>query len=561
MPGPFSRKNPYTIILTTALLIQSTFSQAADSTLPASMVTAVDGYKTVPLLTIGETIGANGNSYSPPGSLDGIGAFQLTPNTIRVIVNHELGDKAGYEYMINNGRGKNFKMSGARISYLDIDKSSRKISRGGLAYDRIYDANGAVVTGNEFLPDNAIGFSRFCSGSLFAANSFHDKSGKPSGLRDTIYFAGEENGGKASPVGGDIWALDVNNKALWHIPALGHGAWENIALLDSGDSDRVAILLNDDTAPFDVDDDGMNEMAPLYLYIGKKDPAGDFPARNGLRGGSLYVWTSDTGEQSAMDFNTSGSLNGHWRRIDNRQNLNRSSQTGVTGYDKFGYPTQRTLWKRASDAGAFGFSRPEDVSTNPENAHAAAFVSTGIRSSEKDTFGTVYLVKTNFEDLSATLTILYNGDSDPARALRSPDNVSWSKDGYIYIQEDMAVYKTKSGENLFGPNAINKNEAGIVQLDPRTGMIKRIANINRDVVLDASIDHPDSATDRLAGQAGRWETSGILDVSNLFEEKPGTLFLFDVQAHGIANQKFPSRIKYDDLVEGGQLLFLEKDKN
>jgi hypothetical protein len=60
-------------------------------------------------------------------------------------------------------------------------------------------------------------------------------------------------------------------------------------------------------------------------------------------------------------------------------------------------------------------------------------------------------------------------------------------------------------------------------------------------------------------EAGEWESSGILDVSELFGEKRGTLFLFDVQAHGIEDQddfNADSRITDGDLVEGGQLSFL-----
>ena len=66
--------------------------------------------------------------------------------------------------------------------------------------------------------------------------------------------------------------------------------------------------------------------------------------------------------------------------------------------------------------------------------------------------------------------------------------------------------------------------------------------------------------------AGTWETSGILDVSRLFGERSGTLFILDVQAHGIQRQatggppsNAGSQIESNDLAEGGQLLFLERD--
>jgi hypothetical protein len=171
----------------------------------------------------------------------------------------------------------------------------------------------------------------------------------------------------------------------------------------------------------------------------------------------------------------------------------------------------------------------------------------------------MYTIATNFATLEADLTIIYDGDADPTRALRSPDNLDWADDGFIYVQEDEAEEASLSGEPLFGPGAANPNEAGIVRLDPDTGDILRVANIDRSVVLDASIATPTNAVDTDAGKAGEWESSGILDVSSLFGEDAGTLFIFDVQAHGIEDQdqfNAGSRIIDGDLVEGGQLLFL-----
>jgi len=180
-----------------------------------------------------------------------------------------------------------------------------------------------------------------------------------------------------------------------------------------------------------------------------------------------------------------------------------------------------------------------------------------------DTFGTVYIIKTDFKDLSARVTILYDGDADEKRRLRSPDNLDWADDGFIYVQEDEAEETTLTGEPLFGEGAANPNEAGIVRIDPHTKApaLLRVANIDRDVVLDASIANPTDAVDVDAGDAGEWESSGILDVSELFDEKPGTLFLFNVQAHGITDQaqfNEGSAIIDEDLVEGGQMIFLEK---
>ena len=116
---------------------------------------------------------------------------------------------------------------------------------------------------------------------------------------------------------------------------------------------------------------------------------------------------------------------------------------GATGYDEWGYPTQRTLWTAAEAVGAFGFSRPEDVATNPVDGTEIVLASTGVDTyavdSETgngvDTFGTIYTVTLDFGDLenpTAALTILYDGDADGTRALRSPDNLDWADEGDIY---------------------------------------------------------------------------------------------------------------------------------
>jgi hypothetical protein len=81
------------------------------------------------------------------------------------------------------------------------------------------------------------------------------------------------------------------------------------------------------------------------------------------------------------------------------------------------------------------------------------------------------------------------------------------------------------------------------------------------VVLDASIPVWTDAVDEAPDEVGKPESSGILDVSKLFGEPAGSLFLFDIQNHGIDDQErynADSRIIDEDLKEGGQLLFLRK---
>lgn len=79
------------------------------------------------------------------------------------------------------------------------------------------------------------------------------------------------------------------------------------------------------------------------------------------------------------------------------------------------------------------------------------------------------------------------------------------------------------------------------------------------VVIDPSAYDPNAGVDMDAGNAGEWESSGILDVSELFGKEGGQLFLANVQAHGIKNQNNPGSLINDhQLVEGGQMIFLEE---
>ncbi len=203
---------------------------------------------------------------------------------------------------------------------------------------------------------------------------------------------------------------------------------------------------------------------------------------------------------------------------------------------------QGNLWLQEQAVGAFGFSRPEDVATNPSKGNETVIASTGVDTyvGGVDPFGTIYAITTDFKNLKADPKIVDDGDdggADPNRRLRSPDNLDWADDGRLYIQEDRAEFDTLAGEPPFGAGAANRNEAGIVRMKSNGTHVERIADITRGVVLDCSLPNPTMAFDRGFGDAGNGESSGIVDVSTLFGEKQGTPFLFDVQAHGIIDQQ------------------------
>ncbi|MEO0601218.1 MAG: hypothetical protein AAF211_07265, partial [Myxococcota bacterium] len=324
-----------------------------------SMLESIDSdWSIQPLLTVGTDV----NGYVVPGILDGIGAYELDDQTVRLLINHELLNFRGNSYDVTDGATGTFSMIGARVSYFDINKGSRQVLASGVAYDTIYPADGVAASDISFLSNDFTGFSRFCSSSLFEGLEF----GGARGIADRVYFTGEEDGGFFNGVGGAFWALDTASGDFWQVPAMGRGAWENLTQVDTGDANTVAFILADDTSPFDFDEDTVNEAIPLYLYVGTKNASGNFLERNGLAGGSLYVWQADDGSTVPSQFAGAGnSKAGTWVALDNTPNLAMASEDGATGRDEFGYPTQSNLVAQAEAIGYFGFSRPEDVATNP----------------------------------------------------------------------------------------------------------------------------------------------------------------------------------------------------
>ncbi|RFC44438.1 MAG: Endonuclease I [Verrucomicrobia bacterium] len=503
------------------------------------------GYLVTPLFTIGDTINSaagalnstSAGSFSPVGTLDGIGAYLLNATTVRVFTNHEIelpaSGSAGYPYTLANGTV--ISKGGSRISYFDVDKATRRVVDGGLAIARMYDRTGAVVTSSTQLDQG--GLDRTCSASLFEPNLW----GPGRGLVNRIYIMGEETSTSfGHPHGGTIWALDPSNGDFWALPDFGRGSWENAALVDTGTTTHVAFLLGDD-AP----------ARPQYLYVGQKSTAvgANFVERNGLKGGQLYVWKTTNGNTTPQQFNGTGaSRTGTWVAINARD----ASKAGTTGHDAQGYKNDTTLGQEASAAGAFLFSRLEDVSTSPTDGSIVAFTSTGRGSVYPlDNWGDTNIIDIDFNasavPTAGTVRILYDGDDagggqfmTPEQGLRCPDNLDWADDGFIYVQEDQANQNGNFGAAGF--------ETSIWKLHATTGAAVRLAETDRTTVL------PLGSTDTNPGDVGNWESSGILDVSSLFGEAPGELFLFDLQAHSVNNGLISSK----QLYEGGQLCFLEK---
>ena len=507
----------------------------------AELATALPMLRTVPgsgftaevLFTTGDRIG----DYQPPGVMDGMVAFPGRDSTaVTLLVTHELAARQGRPYRLDNGTT----LTGSRVTRFELDKRTGRITGAGLAYREIRDRSGRIVSDpvqvSEQAGGGSAGLESFCSAAGWSSGQF--------GFVDRIMFAHEEvTSLEGHPHGGTIYALDVHSETLWALPELGRGSWENSAALNTPDGaeadGHVALLLGDD-----LEFGG----APLYLWIGRKIPGGNFIERNGLASGQLHVWVADSGDRNPQQWSGSGSTrNGHFVPLTSR------SPAGLAGpgTDAAGYFDDAELRRRAEALGAFMFSRPEDLATNPRNGSQAVFASTGHGDKfPADDWGSVYVVEASFAqekkgslNAAARLRLLYDSDETDDLSLRNPDNLVWATDGLIYVQEDKATKRGAFGEK-------SGREASIWVLDPGGSSAPRaIATVDRKAV-------PRGSTDSKAQQFGAWESSGVTDVTALLGGGQDALVLLvDVQAHGVIDGPVGG---HAGLVEGGQLLRLSK---
>lgn len=508
--------------LAMAIVLAGLNSASAQTNEPPQAV-GLGPWSTTPVFTIGETI----NDYTPPGIPDGMGAFERN-DTVEILSNHELRSAQGYPYTLANGT----ELTGARVSKLVFDKNTRQLILMGPAFDTIYNRAGEMVDEGSDLDFG--GLNRLCSAGSFVKGQ--------AGFVDDIFLTGEETGG------GTEFALDVANGKLWALPWLGRAAWESVAAVEipGFNNTHVAILIGDDRGD-----------AALLLYVGEKIPGGNFVERNGLANGKLYMWVADSGDLSPADFNgTSQMRRGKFVEVMNYNpaeadpNISQSDH----GFDELGFATQAELDSQKVEIGAFNFSRPEDLHTNPQpgKGNQVVFVSTGRNTTINqgaDLWGTTYQVdvkinsgRVHTDNITADITIMYDGDDADKQdfGIRSPDNLVWADDGFVYIQEDRSI-------GAFG--SLSGEETSIWKLDPKTSMVTRVAQMNR-----ASV--PDGQTDVDPDDLGDWETSGIIDVTDEFGAEGERLLFFNVQAHSLRGGTIDS----ENLVQGGQFLFLSKEE-
>ena len=362
-------------------------------------LTVDNGWQAFELVTQTDSLlGLSDSGYgntATRGLYDGLGTY-VDGNKLSINVNHETANAAISRVDVSITAVRQ-----AIQSKLDSGATpfpSTIVTGMGYAYDRIYDGTyhainnpnpvavgiPAIVNyGNDFL-------DRFCSGTSYVPEAF----GPERGLVDYMYITGEE------VTGGKFYATDLVTHTMWEVPALGLGSWENAAQVDTGNTTHVAMLLNSDM--------GSPYSDYIRLYVGRKgvdansDGAIDILERNGLRGGTIYYFTPDVPPTNDLP---DGIVTGKW-----------------------------TL----STAAALLEDKLEDVHTNPLNGTQLVFT---------DQTDGVYLLDSPLQfsggvfDPGSTTVTISQIDDDDTPPLGAPDNLVWSRNGKIYVQEDGDGYE------------------------------------------------------------------------------------------------------------------------
>ncbi len=467
-------------------------------------------YETRALLSVGDHVPESSDpakEYQMIGIPDGLGAHASSRGRVTLYMNHELGNSVLSEPVIGEPRNR-----GAFVSKWILGRNGQVLS-GERAYDTVYIDD--TLVGPAAAEDNSTrGFGRFCSGSL---------AGPAEGFDRYIYFANEESGNADTFDGKGGLSVAIFDNQAHGLTDLGHFPWEN-TLVQPGYG-RWTVIMGMEDGPANLNP--AVENSQLYMYVGEKSRkhGATVLERNGLVGGTLYVFRSkDPAKNSEAPFQ-SGSIQGEWVVI-----------AGADGM------TQAQL-EAASDAvGAMTFARPEDGTFNPRNRDEYFFVTTGGAAPGENVLGRVYSLRLNAHHPagSASLEVLVNADAVIAGggdAPISPDNVDASHQ-YLMVQEDGTAQSRL-----------------VMASKGRDGRIWRF-DLTGGLGIDASSATPvvelaPPGRDGVAVGPGVWETSGIIDTGSLFGFGS---WLFDVQAHA------PTAAPALNSVEDGQLLLLVRNR-
>ena len=329
--------------------------------------------------------------------------------------------------------------------------------------------------------------SRFCSADLAPVSAFYDAA-TGLGTQSRLFLTGEESGAEGRPMAVIITGSDAGS--MYELPRLGNLSFENV-MANPYTGAKTVVMSTDDTTPGQV-----------YMYVGTKQSTGSTLDKAGLTNGSLYGVKADFRTEAASGTPLSGSFT-----LASLQNA-----TNRTGAE---------LQTESGTAGVTEWLRPEDGAWDTINPNRFYFATTASTTTPSRLWALDFVDATD-PSKGGTYKALLDGTEGQVMF----DNLTVSPDGTLILQEDPGNFAAA---------------AKIWHYDPSTDVLTEIARHDSARFGDTGI----SATAPFTIDE---ETSGVIDVTDMFGSATTKAYLVASQAH----YTFPGA-NSTEVVEDGQL--------
>jgi hypothetical protein len=539
------------------------------------------GVGITPLLTVGDTLSSGYRFESIP---DGISLKRKGQDRVEAFVNHETG-KVPFPWSVTGGNDQ---------TNAENDFDNSQVSKLTLS-----QATAGVLSGS-FAIGSELGYQRFCSNYLATRRESFNRPILFTNEESPDYVWRQEDSWPPLPIGdpdekeaGLVIAYDPASGKQTPIPGMGRHNHENsVAIPGYG---HPVVLSGDDTFTSGpllgvTSTPDVPAQSQLYSYIAKN-------TNDVLKDrGDLWAFVSDTtGVKDYYDVPPGSTMQvtGHFIKVPRNIATGLNADGSEIQAEDVGFPEPPTngTWQPEprhqaaapvpgvdgpqwvlnhwSDLNnVFQFVRVEDIAYDkrPGMGNVVYIADSGrgrtalqsLDTPFRSTNGRVWKMVFDEDDPTkvTSLSVFVEGDDNPVKTMseiHQPDNLETTPNGLL-VTEDPGSSQQFPADDASGTTARLwyvpiANPAG-AQVAAKVDQSEdgRPGNIKTDV------------DDRLPGNQGAWESTGVVDASRWFG--PGA-FLINVQAHTLWIEKRPGEDNFaptgPDFMykrEGGQLLLI-----
>jgi hypothetical protein len=380
---------------------------------------------------------------------------------------------------------------GAFVEKLVIDINSLKVLSDTDLANTVFTAD---VSGN--LVAGTTAWNRFCSGNLAEQSAFFD-SATGLGTKNHIYTTGEEGGDESRPFAFVVDGPDAGK--AYELNHLGNMSFENI-VANPNTGARTVVMMQDDTSP----------RGQVYVYVGDKQSTGLDIDKAGLTNGKFYaIKVSGLVDEQTSTIVPAAGLAFSLDEIGPSGNV--ATMTGAQ------------ISAEGTAEGVTNFLRPEDGAWDTINPNRYYFVTTDAINAPSRLWALDYTDAKN-PLLGGTIKMLLDGTEGQVMM----DNITVGIDGHVIIDEDPGN---------------NDRLAMVWDYNPTSDTLTRIGE--HDPVRFSTVPAGNFNTDE--------ESSGVLDVTSLFNQAGKMVYLLDTQAHFSFGTS-------SETVENGQLQLMVIDR-